>query len=295
MQIDRDKLKNPIVDLPGWAVKDACVRWHEGYFYIFASAFFEEDGMERSHLLGMRTTVLGEAPEILFCSYGKERGAYGLASPELTEKDGLFYLCYNSWGNKPGEPNRLFYAVSADLQLWDFHKPLAAETTQGVRAIDAALAFANDKVYLCWKEKQRIQFAWAADMDVPQWTRIPVQMDGWHENVQFLCIDGVWHMMATGYYGLRFRHRPFLLRMDGDPAQDESWGRWERLRMIEPPQQDFNTAELANAAYLLDARESDGLFYLLYAGTIDQALHAKRGDCRLGIAWSKDLQSWEVT
>jgi len=242
----------------------------------------------------MRTPVLGKTPEILFVSYGKELGAYGLASPDIAEKDGIFYLVYNTWGDKPGEPNRLFYATSGDLVNWEFHKPLAPETTAGVRAIDAAIAFANDKVYLCWKEKQSIKFAWASDIADPQWTRIPARMGGWHENVQFICIDGIWHMMATGYYGITFKHRPFLLRMDGDPAEDESWGRWTRLRMYEPPAEAFNTAELANAAYLLDARQTDGMFYLLYAGTVDQSLHTKRGDCRLGLAWSDDLINWEV-
>jgi len=43
--IDRKALKNPVVDIEGWAVKDACMIWHEDYFYIFSSAFFFEDGM----------------------------------------------------------------------------------------------------------------------------------------------------------------------------------------------------------------------------------------------------------
>ncbi len=293
MLIDRETIQNPVVDIADWAVKDACIVWRAGYFYIFASAFFFEDDMERSHLLGMRTPALGEECEILFCSYGKELGAYGLASPDIVEHDGLFYLCYNSWGDKPGVANQLFYASSADLLQWEFHKPLAPETTKDVRAIDAALAFANNKVYLCWKEKQKIQFAWADGIADAQWTRIPAELGGWYENVQFIRIDDSWQLMATGY-NWRFQHRPYLLRMDGDPGEDESWGRWTKQHQLALPQEAFNSAERANAAYLLDARKSDGVFYLLYAGTVDQSLHAKRGDCRLGIAWSKDLVEWQV-
>ncbi len=291
--IDRNTLVNPVVDIEGQAIKDACIIYRGGYFYIFSSCFYFEDGMERCHILGLRAEKLDGEYETLFCTYGSELGVYGLASPDISEYDGKYYLSYNSWGDKPGEANRLFYAVSQDLVNWDFHKPLAPKATEGVRAIDAALAFANDKVYLCWKEKQSIKFAFADSIEAEEWTRIPAKMGGWYENVQFISIDNSWYIMATGYDYI-FRHRPYLLAMDGDSASDESWGKWKKSHKLEIPEEEFNTKERANAAYLLDARENDGVFYLLYAGTVNQSLHAKRGDCRLGIAWSKDLIKWEI-
>jgi len=60
------------------------------------------------------------------------------------------------------------------------------------------------------------------------------------------------------------------------------------------PLEPFNTLELANAAYLLDWRETDGRYCLLYSGTVDRHPHAGRGDCRVGIAWSRDLITWSV-
>jgi len=56
----------------------------------------------------------------------------------------------------------------------------------------------------------------------------------------------------------------------------------------------FLDHERANAAFLLDHRERDGYFYLLYAGSSDLTSFEGRGHAKLGLARSIDLQTWDV-
>ncbi len=65
-----------------WSVKDACMTYREGYYYIFASAFFESDERVRSHIFGVKTPNFKEFSEPLFLDYGKELGFIGLCSPQ---------------------------------------------------------------------------------------------------------------------------------------------------------------------------------------------------------------------
>ena len=54
------------------------------------------------------------------------------------------------------------------------------------------------------------------------------------------------------------------------------------------------TGEIANAAYLCDARPLDGHWYLFYAGSTELDRFGGRGYAKVGIARSTDLVRWEV-
>lgn len=227
--------------------------------------------------------------EPLFIWSGADRGFWGFCSPNISQVGGTFVVTYNSWGDKDGQPNQLFYATSRDLERWDAHHPLAANITRGRRAIDAALAWHNGMTFLGWKEDQTPQLAIAQSLDAAMWRRLGSPGGGWFENAEFLSIDNVWYLLATGE-----GHRPFLARLSGNPERPDHWLQWGARMELDIPRESFNTRDLANAAFLADWRALDGYFYLVYAGNTEGDSHAGRGDNRLGLARSKDLQRWKV-
>lgn len=268
-----------------YSVKDACVAEKDGRFYLFASAFYKENGRMFPHVIGaVGDTLLSiQAP---FLSWGGwEQGFLGLASPDIVKHGDTWYMVYNSWGDKEGEPNQLFYATSRDLISWDALKPLAKNLTEGVRAIDAAVMFYNEKVYLVYKEKQKVKFA-VSDSIAGDFTPIENNVYGWYENCQFLQVDNEIYLLGTNR-----RHLPVLLKMQGDPTQDASWGSFKPVLALTPPKQSFNTNNIANAASIFIY---DGEFYLLYAGRTQSRTHIGRGDNKLGVAKSTDLENWTV-
>ncbi len=126
-----------------------------------------------------------------------------------------------------------------------------------------------------------------------------VESIGLAENFQFLTIDGKWHLLVTS---IPF-HDPTLFRLEGDPVDPRSWLDWALVGAFEIPEEDWNTGDhetrgitydIANSAYLCDARAVDGHFYLFYAGATDLESNEGRGHQKIGVARSTDLVTFEV-
>jgi hypothetical protein len=282
------ELRNPIYSHPGWSVKDPAVTYREGWFYLFFSAFFFDDGQERCHVVAVKTQDLQRYSDALFALSGKEQGWLGACSPGLARIGERYYLTYNSWGDKHGQPNQLFYGVSDDLETWTFGQALATELTRGKRAIDGALRFHDRRFYLIWKEWQTPQIAWAESLD-GEWHRLGRPGSSWFENGEIVDINGVVYLLVTG-----LRHEPYWMQLLGDPGHPAGWLDWSRPRRLEIPAEGFNASHRANAAFLVDWRRYDGHFYLFYAGRTEGRSHAGRGDSRLGVARSRDMVGWQV-
>lgn len=283
------KLQNPIYQQADWSVKDACMIHHGNHFYLFFSAFFFADGRERSHVVGVKTTDFLTFSEPLFIHRGEAGGWYGMCSPSIRRIGDTFYLSYNSWGDKPGQPNQLFYATSSDLEHWDFDQPLAPALTAKVRAIDAEIATLPDYTILIWKARQTPQIAYTNNFPDGPWTLLGQPNGGWFENAQFIQIDGDWHLFATGRGQV-----PQIAAIAAETGTPTDWLHWQDFRLFDIPLEGFNTHERANAGFLADWRQYDGYFYFLYAGTTEGRSHAGRGDNRLGLARSTDLYHWTV-
>ena len=289
-ELDWEHLSNPIYQQSGWSVKDACLEYSNGYFYVVFSAFFYENGRERSHVVCVRTADLKSYSQPLFIWSGMEQGWTGMCSPNISKSDGKFYLTYNSWGDAPGKPNQLFYAVSTDLEKWESTgKPLAPALTAGKRSIDAAMIKYNGKWFVVWKEDQTPRIAWSDSLDADRWKLIGTPAQGrWFENAEFLRIDNKVNMLVTGS-----SHKPNLCQLIGDPAIPESWLNWTEFQPLDVAQQSWNTESTSNSGFLADFRNLDGYYYLLYAGCTEKISHHGRGDNKLGLARSKDLQKWD--
>lgn len=287
--IDWTNLKNPVYSHPDWSTKDACMMFHDGWFYLYFSAFFYDSGRDRSHVVSVRTKDFKTYSEPLFIWSGMDEGWTGLCSPDISMIGDTWVLTFNSWGDKEGQPNQLLYATTKDLSRWSTIKPLAKNSTDGVRAIDAAIIPCNNKIYLIWKRVQEPLISVADSLNDPDWKIVGRPLKPWFENGQFIKIDGKIHMMVTSE-----GHLPAITKMKGSGKYNQDWLEWEDLKPIPIPAEEFNTNELANAGSLVDWRMFDGYFYILYAGRTEGISHNRRGDNKLAIARSKDLKNWDI-
>ncbi len=289
--LDWQQLQNPILAYPDWSIKDACLTWHEGNFYCFFSAFYWDRGEVRSHVVGVRSPDLVRWSAPLFNWSGAELGWRGACSPDITRLGEVWYLTFNRWGDEP--LNQLFYATSCDLIHWETYLPLATNLTNGIRAIDAALACHKGIYYLAYKERQTPTLATAEVVGPSGWRKLG-QLEG-AENYQLLLIDSHWYLLWTKMD--KDDHHPCLARMKGSGDDPEDWLAWQGFRRLKVPREP-GFDQVGNAASLVDWRAHDGYFYLLYAQRVDQPdrwnNYSGRGYNRLGLARSHDLMYWEV-
>jgi hypothetical protein len=311
--IDWKGLKNPVLTYPNWSVKDAAMAYRNGTFYIFFSAFYPDGGQVRSHVVEVSTTDFKRYSEPIFNFDGEDDGWLGMCSPDVQQLYGKYVMTFNSWGDKPGKPNQLFYMTSDDLVHWSPRKTLALNLTQvgNQRPIDAALAQADGGYYLVYKEStpgihSRPRIAFSHSLDGPfqyvgEGIAALLMKDGkdngyFHENYELIHADGQWYMLATDYlhnaanpikYDVQ---APYLYELE----PNSHWLTWSRGFTFDLPQEKFNMESIANAAALYDWRKFDGYYYLIYAGRNDGTTYARRGWNQLGLARSKDLIHWSV-
>jgi hypothetical protein len=297
-----DDISNPVYSHEGWSTKDACMIEKDGRFHLFFSAFYHDRGRERSHVTSVITSDFKTFSDPLFMWDGREDDWIGMCSPNITGTGEKYYLTYNSWGDKKGKHNQLFYAVSEDLVNWKKDIPLAPNITKGKRAIDAAAAYNGKEFFLIFKQEKPgvTRLARAEEID-GQWEYVSdglpqlLMADGkdngmTHENYEFIKIDGKWMMVTTDYKP----HQLHIYTMKGDGDSPEDWLMWVDGRGLLMPGEDFNTNHNSNAAFIADRRHIDGYFYCLYAGRTEGDSHARRGDNKLALARSKDLVNWQV-
>lgn len=294
--------RNPLLSYRDWSIKDFAVVHHRGEFFVFFSAFYQDAGEIRCHVVEVSTSDFKtfSAPILNFA--GTESGWKGMCSPSVTSSGSTFVLTFNSWGDRAGKPNQLFTRTSTDLRNWSATAPLAANLTRGRRSIDAALAWDRGRYVLAWKEDQTPRMASGESLGgnfqvigrgTPSFELADGGREVKYENYQMLLIDGKWRLLATD---MKRGHLPFLFTMQGTGASVEDWLKWTDGRELKVPKEGFNTADRANAAVLADWRALDGRFYLFYAGTTPDTAddYAGRGWNRLGAARSTDLKTWNV-
>lgn len=284
-------LQNPFYYHEGWSVKDACMVFNEDNttFYIFFSAFYFDNGRERSHISAVKTQNFKDFSAPLFIWDGQEEGWIGMCSPNIIKIKNKYILTYNSWGNKKGQPNQLFYAESYDLENWNKHLPLAKNITSGVRSIDAALIYHNEKYFLVWKRIQTPQLSFCDSLSSNRWVNMGELNIGWFENGQFILIDDELFLACTAR-----QHKQYIYKKENDTGEIWDFTKWNLFSEVKVPEEKFNTDERMNAGFLVDYRKFDGYYYYIYAGRTENVTHAGRGDNKLGIARSKNLKIWDI-
>jgi len=300
-EMNWSQLRNPFLEYPDRSIKDFAAIRRNRVYHLYFSSLHESRGEVRCHVMETTTRDFLSFTPLRMIDDGADEGWMGMASPDISESEGLYYLTYNSWGDIPGKSNQLFYRVSSDLETWSERKPLAANLTRGARAIDAAIARHNGRVILIWKAHvNQPRMAWSnsiAGNYKPIGSGYPtfLMADGGqngriHENYQFIKAGGKWRMLATGYTP----HEPFIYELEGDGDSPSDWLRWVNGRRVEIPRDEFNSHDTSNASAILDNTSVDGFYHLIFAGNSEIESYLGRGWNRAAIARSRDLVDWET-
>lgn len=292
-------LRNPVLSYPGWSIKDAAMAYRDGTFYIFFSAFYQDRGRVRSHVVEVSTKDFRHFSQPIFDFDGRRDGWIGMCSPDVQKLGGEYVMTFNSWGADPKKPNQLFYRTSQDLVHWSARQSLAPNLTKGLQVIDAALSYDGTDYHLIYKQEQikpqpRPRIATSRSLDGPyqfSGNGFPSLLmksgseDGLiHENYEFIRTQGTWYLLTTDYHP----QAPYLYTL----LNGSRWLKWINGYKIVIPEQKFNTDNIANAAALYDWRKYDGYYYLIYAGRTEGKTFLGRGWNQLGLARSKDLIHW---
>lgn len=306
--IDWKSLSNPVLSYPDWSIKDAAMAYRDGTFYIFFSAFYPKDKGTISHVVEVSTRDFKTFSQPIMNFDGTEDGWKGMCSPDVQLLNGQYVMTFNSWGDKQGTPDELFYMTSPDLVHWSERRTLALNLTEGSRAIDAAFAASDGGYYLIWKEgtqgKMRPRMAFANSLGghfvyigdgLPAmlWTDgrdIESDPPSYHENYEFLQTNGKWYLLSTDHGKQKGPLGPYLYKLE----PGSRWLEWIDGHRLDTPQEAFNTVDRDNAAAIYDWRQYDGYYYMIYAGVTERTTFARRGWNRLGIARSRDLIYWSA-
>lgn len=293
-----ETLRNPILAYPDWSIKDVSVaRSGSGTWLLFFSAFCEDRGRIRSHVVGVKSDDLREFSRPFLHLDGQAEGWIGFCSPDVSRYGDGYCLTFNSWGDKEGWPNQLFYLLSEDGETWTGPpRPLAQNLTKGIRAIDAALGVEKNEIRLLYKEVQTTRLARAASLEGAfefLCSGRPTLRTGDGdtaacENYQFLFSpeEHSHRLLATR---MDAGHRPYLFTVSAtDPL------RYENGYELRVAPEAFNSVHRANSACLTDCRREDGFWYLFYAGNTERETFAGRGHNRLGVARSTNGTDWAI-
>jgi hypothetical protein len=298
--INWKSLRNPVLSYPNWSIKDAAMAFRQGTFYVFFSAFYEDHGRVRSHVVEVSTRDFRTYSRPIFDFDGEKAGWIGMCSPDVQKLGGIWELSFNSWGDDPKRPDQLFYITSTDLVHWSSRHALAPNLTAGHGVIDLSVTRTGSRYYAIWKQGRNRRtmhprLASATRLGGP-WHEVgsgdaSLKMaDGKengliHENFEFIWIDGVLHLLSSDYpHG----HHEYLYTLL-DPSNPLEWGKGFELQV---PAQSFNQMVHCDAAAVYDWRKHDGYFYLIYAGRNEQTTYLHRGWNRLALARSRDLVHW---
>jgi hypothetical protein len=289
-------LRNPIFSLDHM-VKDQTIRLVDGRFHLFYSERTEE---------GAGKGGTGHAVSRNLADWKQARTVQHWGSPDITRAaDGRYLITYQAQLPTNPDVSKLHFVATKRVGgKWSEPVRLIPGIFEEERTIDGAFAHTRDGLFLLFKRgahtavEQHDELAWSpsGSPDGP-WSYLGETDLPWSENFQFLSIDGTWHVLLTEIP----IHRPALYRLAGDPADPESWRHWTLVRQLDVPQEAWNsgetpgiTHETANSAYLCDARRLDGYWYLFYAGSTELTAFEGRGHGKIGVARSKDLETWEV-
>jgi hypothetical protein len=297
------RLRNPVLSYPHWSIKDPAMARQNGAYYIFSSAFYQDHGRLRSHVVEVSTRDFRTFSAPLFNFDGESDGFIGMCTPDVQKLGDTWVLVFNSWGDDPHHPDQLFYKTSRDLAQWSSTHPLAANITAGRSVIGPSITRIGKLDYASWRDgleddpkNIRVRIASAPDLAGP-WQYVGsgnaslamasgADNGRIHENQQFFWIDGTLHMVSDDYNDTDEGAFLYILANPADPLT------WTKGYELQIPLESFNQATRCEAAALYDWRQQDGYFYLIYDAANEHASYEGRGWKRLALARSKDLLHW---
>jgi hypothetical protein len=288
-----ERLRNPVF-ATDHMTKDQTIRLIDGRWHLFFSEMVDEE-KRTGHVTSTDMVRWTPAPP-----------ADRFGSPDITRaRDGKYVITLQLPDPKNPDLRKIYYRTASNPEgPWSEPAQLVPALFEDERIIDSAIAHTASGLFLLFKrglhdsvvQHDELAYSPSGSLDGP-WQHLGQPDLPWSENFELLPIDGVWHVLVTTIP----IHHPALFRLAGPPADPQSWLHWTQVSQFDIPQEDWNrgetpgiTHETANSAYLCDARELDGYWYLLYAGSTELTTFDGRGHAKIGLARSRDLVRWDV-
>jgi beta-xylosidase len=294
MDIEWSAIHNPIIDRePLCSVRDPALFSHDGTFYLFHSSIWRKNHQYIAylHLSFSSDLVHWSEPQ---CIVNSEAG---FSSPgNILRVDNKWVLCvqtypipkFQDWGNKDC---RIWLIESQDLLHWDPPHIIktegsTAKWTKESRTIDPYLVYFDNQYWCFYKSSGQLGlwksldlFNWEeASPDCPIFTAKEIPD---HPQIENVCVieqeDGFLMFFSPCYRkrGIGLAHSNDLLH-------------WSFDHYLNFPK--FNWAfHGPTAPSVIDCRKEVGKWLMAFHGELKWPHHA-----RLALAWSIDLDSWEM-
>ena len=289
---------NPVLTVPGCALRDPAIYYHEGEFHLYftlVKGLYED---RQAWFIGHVKTQDFILFDELSCISPE-----GYASPgNVFLHEGRFVICYQSYprkslDKKPGDECRLFLSYSDDLEQWGDPEIVSEEGCRSnwglrgswqCRQIDPCVLREGDTYYLFYKGGLHMGL-WASE-DLRTWRDLTPDKpllergpESWSHGVENPCVikvDKRFYLLydSTGKYD-GTKQNLFHYITSPDLAV---WGVGHTLGL----------PRSAGAPFFIDLRDALGVFIVAFHYGTDRA-GSDRYLSSLGIGWSEDFSLWK--
>ena len=295
---------NPILSVPGCALRDPAIYYHQGEFHLYFTLVKGLYGDRQEWYIGHVKT----ADFILFSEISCI-SPRGYASPgNVFLHEGHFVICYQSYprtslAKTPGDVCRLFFSFSDDLETWGDPEIVSEEGCRSAwgltgswrhRQIDPYVLVEGNTYYLFYKGVMHIGL-WASD-DLRSWRDLTPDKpliekgpEAWSHGVENPCVikvDDTFYLfyVSTGKHEGR-KPNQFTYLTSRDLI------RWDAGRTMHLPRSPL-LRDFYNAPFFIDLRDALGIFMVTYhVGNSRDSSGRYLSD--LGIGWSEDFKHWQ--
>jgi hypothetical protein len=218
-----------------------------------------------------------------------------MANPVVTAHRNIYYLTFNSWGDKAGKPGQLFYMTSRDLKNWTLKTPLAPELTASEKVTHPVLAFSRNRWFLIYNTEKETRMAISRGVRTP-FERLGIGTPSFysstdsvvaHKKHQPIRFGNQWGLLASGN-----DHTPFLYMLQTQSVSGLNWLTWEGGVPLRLPVQDMASSDEPESAALVNLKRYGGYIYLFYLSSPGDESTQERGSSKISLYRSTDLLNW---
>jgi hypothetical protein len=290
-----DELTNPIFELNDAQITAVDALYDRGTWFLFYSILYQDSSGTHARIEQISTKDFKNYSAPILSFNGQEDGWLGMANPSITKLRNIYYLSFNSWGDKPGEPDQLFYMSSRDLRNWTVKTPLAPEVTVNEKATHPVLAFSRGKWFLCYNHNAEPRVAMTRGI------RMPFERLGMgslslynsadtilaHKKHQPISFGNKWGLLASGN-----KVDPYLYKLPTAGSSGLGWLTWDGGYPIKVIRREIALAPPPESATLINMKSAGGYFYLFYVMNPSGETSLQSTTSKIEVYRSTDLQYW---
>lgn len=218
-----------------------------------------------------------------------------MANPGITRHRNIFYLTFNSLGNRSGKSNQLFYMTSRDLKTWTTKTPLAQNLTANEEVAHPSLAFDRGKSFLLYIADKQPHITMAKALRTP-FERLGIGTPAFysrtdtvvtHTKHQFIRFGNKWGLLASGN-----GFEPYLYMLPTQGTSGLGWLTWEGGYPLKVFRREVASVPAPKSAALVNMKRFGGYFYLFYVIQSTSETTQDIGSSKIEVYRSKDLINW---